>query len=139
VEYTNHHASGGGVQAEDGNFGVGAKIAAATRNPAGIVYLSWKRGAGAMVWLWRNPATGQYGLKPLGRGAGEDAYWAPAPASLKPALIGEHGTVVVLLGARESEDTTLPPDGATDDASRALWLTRYLNGRFFELPEGVEL
>ena len=47
--------------------------------------------------------------------------------------------MVVLLGARESEDTTLPPDGATDDASRALWLTRYLNGRFFELPEGVEL
>lgn len=139
VEYINHLASSGGVQAEDGNFGVGAKIAAATRNPAGIVYLSWKQGAGAMVWLWRNPATGQYGLKPLGRGRGEDAYWAPAPASLKPALIGEHGTVVVLLGAHESEDTTLPPDGATDDASRALWLTRYLNGRFFELPEGVEL
>jgi len=139
VEYINHLASSGGVQADDGNFGVGAKIAAATRNPAGIVYLSWKRGKGAMVWLWRNPATGQYGLKPLGRGKGEDAYWAPVPASLKPALIGEHGTVVVLLGATESEDTTLPPDGATDDSSRSLWLTRYLNSRFFELPEGVEL
>jgi len=139
VEYINHLASSGGVQADDGNFGGGAKIAAATRNPAGIVYLSWKRGQGAMVWLWRNPETGQYGLKRLGRGAGEDAYWAPAPASLKPALIREHGTVVVLLGASESDDTTLPPDGAADELSRSLWLTRYLNSRFFELPEGVEL
>jgi hypothetical protein len=139
VEYINHLASSAGTQADDGNFGVGAKIAAATRNPAGIVYLSWKRGEGAMVWLWRNPETGQYGLKRLGRGPGEEAYWAPAPPSLKPALIREHGTVVVLLGASESEDTTLPPDGAADDSNRSLWLTRYLNGRFFELPEGVEL
>lgn len=66
VEYINHLASSAGTQADDGNFGVGAKIAAATRNPAGIVYLSWKRGEGAMVWLWRNPETGQYGLKRLG-------------------------------------------------------------------------
>ncbi|MFO7260498.1 MAG: hypothetical protein DIU52_005050 [bacterium] len=139
VEYINHLASSAGTQADDGNFGVGAKIAAATRNPAGIVYLSWKRGEGAMVWLWRNPETGQYGLKRLGRGPGEEAYWAPAPPSLKPALIREHGTVVVLLGASESEDTTLPPDGAADDSNRSLWLTRYLNSRFFELPEGVEL
>lgn len=139
VEYINHLASSAGTQADDGNFGVGAKIAAATRNPAGIVYLSWKRGEGAMVWLWRNPETGQYGLKRLGRGPGEEAYWAPAPPSLKPALIREHGTVVVLLGASESEDTTLSPDGAADDSNRSLWLTRYLNSRFFELPEGVEL
>src|SRR5690606_31178201 len=122
VEYINHLASSGGVQAEDGNFGVGAKIAAATRNPAGIVYLSWKRGAGAMVWLWRNPATGQDGLKPLGREDGGEADGAPAPASLMPPLIGEHGTAVLLLGARGSEDTTQPPDGAADEASRALWL-----------------
>lgn len=139
VEYINHLASSGGVQAEDGNFGVGAKIAAATRNPAGIVYLSWKRGAGAMIWLWRNPETGQYGLKRLRRAGGADAYWAPAPDSLKPALIGEHGTVVVLLGERESADTTLPPYPTADDTSRALWLTRYLNARFFELPAGVTL
>ncbi|HEX7089129.1 MAG TPA: hypothetical protein VF192_03280 [Longimicrobiales bacterium] len=139
VEYINHLASSGGVQAEDGNFGVGAKIAAATRNPAGIVYLSWRRGAGAMVWLWRNPETGQYGLKRLRRAGGADAYWARAPDALKPALIGEHGTVVVLLGERESADTTLPPYAAADEASRALWLTRYLNGRFFELPAGVAL
>jgi len=115
VEYINHLASSGGVQAEDANFGVGAKIAAATRNPAGIVYLSWKRGAGAMVWLWRNPETGQYWLKRLRRAGGADAYWAPAPDSLKPALIREHGTVVVLLGERESADTTLPPYPTTDE------------------------
>ncbi|NIQ56775.1 MAG: hypothetical protein GWN71_26405, partial [Gammaproteobacteria bacterium] len=114
-------------------------IAAATRNPAGLVYRSWKDGRGAMIWFWKNPDTGRYGLKELPLDDGTSAYWAPLDEAERPAHIGERGTVVVLLGRDPSDDTTLPPDGARDDGAHALWLTRYLNTRFFEFPEGVEV
>src|SRR5207245_2874480 len=42
VKYINHLSSSSGVQSHIANFGVGAKIAAATRNQAGLVYLSWR-------------------------------------------------------------------------------------------------
>ena len=45
-----------------GNYGVGAKIAAATKNPFGVVYLSWKDGEGSMIQMYRDES-GQYGLK----------------------------------------------------------------------------
>ncbi|MFW6079034.1 MAG: ATP-binding protein [Gemmatimonadota bacterium] len=197
VRYINHLAASAREQTTEGNFGVGAKIAAATRNPAGMVYLSWKGGEGALVWLWRNPETGRYGLRRLPRPDGTYGYWTPAPDESKPEAIGEHGTVVVLLGEREDADTMLPPgtvagrgdrdgrpprgpganlgdvepagagaaetdasgrDGpggddlasgsgpegglapaSSSDPSTGLWLVRYLNGRFFEFPEDVEV
>jgi hypothetical protein len=137
VQYINHLASSGRVQSETGNFGVGAKIAAATRNPLGMVYLSWKDGQGAMIWLWRNPETGQYGLRPLPRADGTHGYWAPLPEAAKPACLGPHGTVVVLLGEGEEDETVRPPEGSEDHAG--LWLTRYLNTRFFAFAEGIEV
>jgi hypothetical protein len=65
VQYINRLSSSGRVQSVDGNYGVGAKISAATKNPAGVIYLSWKHGTGAMIHLWRNPETGEYGLKQM--------------------------------------------------------------------------
>src|SRR5580704_2703537 len=41
VMYLNALSSSMSEQSESGNFGVGAKIAAAPRNHAGLVYLSW--------------------------------------------------------------------------------------------------
>src|SRR5688572_11578956 len=43
VEYINKLSSSAHIQSHAGNYGVGAKIAAATRNHAGLIYLSWKR------------------------------------------------------------------------------------------------
>src|SRR5437667_207263 len=48
-QYINRLSSSGRLQSVERNYGVGAKIAAATRNHAGVVYLSWKDGKGAMI------------------------------------------------------------------------------------------
>src|SRR5690349_11420214 len=46
VKYINKLSSSVSEQSFIGNYGVGAKISAATRNHAGLVYLSWKNGGG---------------------------------------------------------------------------------------------
>ena len=59
VQFINQLSSSLTIQTFSGNYGVGAKIAAATRNPAGVVYLSWKRGDGSMIHMYRNRDLGQ--------------------------------------------------------------------------------
>src|SRR5436190_11039161 len=63
VRFINQLSSSVSEQSFRGNYGVGAKIAAATRNPAGVSYFSWKDGQGSMIRLYRDDLTGQYGLK----------------------------------------------------------------------------
>ena len=46
VRFINKLSSSVATQSLSGNYGVGAKIAAATRNPTGVLYLSWKQGEG---------------------------------------------------------------------------------------------
>ena len=132
--YINRLSSSGRVQSVGGNYGVGAKIAAATRNHAGVVYLSWKDGKGAMIHLWRNPDTGMYGLKQLRLPSGAYAHWAPITNDLKPEQIKDHGTMVILLGNDVDQDTMAAPPGT---ATPSRWIARYLNSRFFSFPSGV--
>src|SRR5436190_4839723 len=63
VKYINNLSSSIHEQTAHGNFGVGAKIAAAPRNPHGLVYLSWKEGRGYMIHLWFDPDERVYGLR----------------------------------------------------------------------------
>ena len=63
VRFINQLSSSVTEQSFTGNYGVGAKISAATRNPSGVIYLSWKDGEGSMIHLLRDQETGQYGLK----------------------------------------------------------------------------
>jgi hypothetical protein len=134
--YINNLSSSSGIQSHVQNYGVGAKIAAATRNPAGLVYLSWKNGEGSMVHLWRDPDTLNYGLKRFDLGDGQYSYWTRASDLLKPDIIKDHGTVVILLGDSEEANTVLPPENTPQ---LALWVTKYLNTRYFEFPEGVNV
>ena len=53
VRFINQLSSSVSKQSMSGNYGVGAKIAAATRNPAGVLYFSWKAGQGSMIHLFR--------------------------------------------------------------------------------------
>ncbi len=55
IKYINQLSSSGHEQDHDKNFGVGAKVAGATRNHTGLLYLSWKNGVGHMTHLWRDP------------------------------------------------------------------------------------
>jgi hypothetical protein len=134
VLYINALSSSMNEQSQIGNYGVGAKIAAAPRNPAGLIYLSWKNGIGSLIHLWRDPDTGVYGLKQFERPDGTFGHWAYIDDDIKPDVIREHGTMVVLLGSDNNADTLQPPEG-TPSASR--WVARYLNTRYYRFPDGI--
>jgi len=134
--YINNLSASIHEQAMDKNFGVGAKVAAATRNPEGLIYQSWKGGEGAMIQLWRDPDTGAYGLRQFEHPDGSWGYWQPISNAAKPDLIRDHGTKVVLLGTSEDHNTIEPPDGVPTPSR---WVNRYLNARYFKFPEGVEV
>ena len=72
VRYINQLSSSSSEQSFVGNYGVGAKIAAATRNPAGLIYMSWRAGRGSIIHLWRDPINLQYGLRQFER---PDGTW----------------------------------------------------------------
>src|SRR5215211_526839 len=59
-QYINHAFSSIHRQAHDANFGIGAKGAAFSRNPVGVLYLSWKEGRGCLAEVYRGPG-GLYG------------------------------------------------------------------------------
>lgn len=128
-------------QGRHGNFGIGAKIAAATRNPFGLVYQSWRDGRGSMIWLHRDPERNEYGLMPLETGGDRFAYCLdlnPDEPSAKHEIIEQHGTTVVLMGRAEEEDTTKPPQ-VEEALNPSRWLAYYLNRRYFVIPEGVTI
>jgi hypothetical protein len=135
VQLINQLSSSLSDQSFDGNYGVGAKIAAATRNPAGLIYMSWKGGRGSVIHLWRDE-TGQYGLRQIERPDGTFGHFGELEDSVKPALIDQHGTVVTLLGRTDADDTMMAPEAAS---SPSRWIAKYLNSRYFRFPDGVSI
>jgi hypothetical protein len=133
-KYINHLSSSINPQSHEGNFGIGAKIAAATRNHTGLIYLSWKNGKGAMIHLWRDPASLQYGLRQFENTDGTFDYWQEIEDYVKPEPIQDHGTMVVLLGNTQEEHTMKAPNGA---ASPSRWIAKYLNTRYFQFSPGL--
>lgn len=124
-----------GVQAFDKNFGIGAKITAAVRNPFGVMFKSWKDGEASLTILGRQD--GKYGR--LGwKNPDDDSvhFWLPLQDSDKHTVIELSGVSVVLLGKSKEEDTTVAPAGA-DLPSQ--WVAAYLERRYFEIPEGTTL
>ena len=109
-QYINQLASSGREQSAAGNFGVGAKVAAGSRNPHGLEYRSWRQGQGALVCFKRHP-DGRWGLEPQRWPDGRTDFWRPLDEQDKPWLLRghDHGTQVVLLGQHEHHDTTQPP------------------------------
>lgn len=134
IQYINQLSSPVHEQRLEGNYGVGAKIAAATRNHAGLVYVSWREGVGSMIHLWRDPATGQYGLKQVKRPDGSFGHWGRVEDAVKPEAGAEHGTKVILLG-NDDDQNTMTPLGSVASPSR--WIARYLNTRYFRFPDGI--
>jgi hypothetical protein len=134
--YINHLSSSKHEQSIEGNFGVGAKVAAATRNPEGLIYQSWKDGGGAMVQLWRDPVTNKYGMRRFQLPDGSWGYWVPLGDQGKPPEIDKHGTKVILLGKSEDHSTAEPPIQVPTESR---WMARYLNARYFAFPDGLEV
>jgi hypothetical protein len=136
--FINHLAASSHEQGRRSNYGVGAKIAAGSRNPHGLEYRSWHHGQGALV-RFRRHADGRWGLEPQVWVDGRTDFWRPLGEDDKPWLLRgrEHGTQVVLLGSSEREDTTSAPTAALE--ARGHWVTRYLNTRFLCLPAQAEV
>jgi hypothetical protein len=134
VGFINELSSSARVQSATANFGVGAKIAAAPRNPQGMVYKSWKNGVGHMIHLWLDPDSQTYGLKRWPGNGGE--FWTPINDKAKPKEIDGHGTMVTLLGTSEDEETIWPPAGTP---SKSRWVLRYLNTRYFRFPKNIQV
>jgi hypothetical protein len=124
-----------GIQAFDKNFGIGAKITAAVRNPFGVMYKAWKDGEASLTILGRQD--GRYGR--IGwKNPSDDSvhFWLPLRDTDKPAIIVKSGVSVVLLGKSKEEDTTVAPVGA-DLPSQ--WVAAFLERRYFEIPFGITL
>jgi hypothetical protein len=136
VRFINQLSSSVTAQSFSGNYGVGAKIAAATRNPAGVLYLSWKDCEGSMIHLYRDSDIGQYGLKQWQHQDGSYAHFLPLEDDVRPDAINGHGTKVVLLGPAPDANTMQAPANAP---SPSRWISKYLNTRYFRFPDGVTI
>jgi hypothetical protein len=133
IRFINQLSSSGTEQSFTGNYGVGAKIAAATKNPAGVIYQSWKNGEGNMILL-EKLSNGEYGLRQWELEDGTYSHYVPLDDAVKPEQIGVHGTKVILQGTKNLENTM---DAPPDAASPSRWISKYLNTRYFEFPAGL--
>ena len=137
-ENINMLSASGGEQAFDKNFGIGAKITAAVKNPVGIMYKAWKGGEGSLTILGRQD--GRYGRVPWPSPnldlPDQVVYSVPLPPEDKPASIEESGVSVVLLGQTTDQDTFAAPQGATPESQ---WIAAFLERRYFEPPKGITI
>ena len=134
VNYINQLSSSGGIQSITANYGMGAKIAAATKNPEGVIYQSWKNGKGYMIHFYKDH-NGSYGLKQLSEDP-NNKFVAELDNVLKPKCIVNHGTKVILLGGYKDDNTMIPPAGTPTPSK---WLAYYLNTRYFRITNGVTI
>ena len=132
-KYLNGLGSSKRKQGKQDNFGVGVRISAAPRNPAGLVYLTWHEGVGSVARIIQD-AYGNYGLAEQANGK---AVIGTSKED-KPPEIDQHGTCVILMGTDDADDTTKPPPGAAK-RNDLRWLLRYLNLRFYQFPMGVDV
>ncbi len=151
VEFFNTFGGGGKpIGGAHENFGVGSKTSLLPWNTYGMVVISWVDGDASMIWVARNPETGEYGLKlercqsPNGAESLDgvyDPYDDPEHgcdwATVKPSWIKDHGTVIVLLGNSHKEDTVLGDPTRDEDDIKGV--SSFLNRRFWEIPEGVDV
>ncbi len=136
LKFINQLSSSGSEQSITANYGIGAKIAAATKNPAGVIYHSWKNGEGYMIQLEKNPDSGEYGLRQWTLENGTYSHFIRLDDDVKPAEIDKNGTKVILLGKIRTENTMEPPKEA---AAPSRWISKYLNTRYFQFSAGIKV
>src|SRR4051794_13864539 len=145
VEFFNTFGGGGKpIGGVHENFGVGSKTSLMPWNREGMGVISWGGGDPSMIWVQRDTESGEYGLRLMEAEdleTGEtslDEVYEPFPdddhgvnwAAVKPDWIGDHGTVIVLLG-NHPEDDTVMGDPNRDEAD-IKGISAYLNRRLWE-------
>lgn len=141
--YFNTLAQSGKRQSISENFGVGAKISTAAWNPYGVEIRSWKDGRGFLVRIAHDARTDQYGLEQFSMPDGTypdylELAQVENPEDFKSPIIGDHGTMVILLGRERQHDTTLAPE-SPEVTHKDYWFQHVANKQFFEIPHGITL
>jgi len=123
-------------QSVDANMGIGSKIAAASRNPHGLVYESWHGDQANAIRMLKRPA--DWGLAAFDWPDGTTHDYLQLDYDARPDHLAgaATGTVVTMLGNNESHDTTIAPTGVK---ARRDWIARYLNRRYLDWPDDIEL
>jgi hypothetical protein len=140
--FKSYGASGKAVGGEHDNMGIGAKTSLLPWNQQGLVVISVNAGEGSMIHILKQGD--EYGLRSFDYGDGTegvvtdpgfyDAEWGVTWSESIPAWIAEHGTVVILLGNERGQHTYLGnPD--RDEWSSQSALSKYLNGKFWDLEQ----
>jgi hypothetical protein len=137
VQYLNHLSSSSSVQSLSDNYGLGAKISAASKNPYGLIYKSWVNGEGYQLAQWKDPKTGQYGIRETLDGK---LFSPTQPEDMlnadKKKIIRGHGTKVIFMGAHLRDNTM---DHIGEFGGTLKYKARYLNDRFWQIPEGITI
>ena len=133
------------------NYGVGSKTSLLPWNHYGIVIVSWVAGVGSMIWLRRDAKTSEYGLRVF-EVEDPDTGELTQESVVKPFedpehgcdwsqvgrdWVGEHGTVVVLLGNDPRTDTVEGDPSRPEKDIKGI--SAYLNRRIWEIPAGTEV
>jgi hypothetical protein len=128
------------------NFGIGAKSSLFPWNSMGVVIVSWHADyeEPSLIWVRKNPHTGEYGLRTWDTSEGgelvivanDDDDLGIDWSLVKPDFIDDHGTVVVLLGDDLEQDTVLG-DESKDEAQGVpgVAIVDYLNRRMWDLGD----
>ena len=134
----NKLSSSGRNMDADGNFGIGAKVAALPWNPYGIVFMSWTKDDNGMVRLFRRN-DGNYGLFRFNESDDSGDNFTDLtvpPEDYQESWQKPSGTTVVLLGKTAEQDTIFGPD--TDETG--LWgIYRIVEDRYFTFPENTKV
>jgi len=131
----NRLSASSGTQAFDKNFGIGAKITAAVKNPYGVLYETWKDGEGAVTVLGRED--GHYGRIGFQNPDDDSVHYSlPLSEEDKHPIITKSGVSVVLLGKAKEDDTTAAPPGSELPSQ---WVSAYLERRYFAVADEITL
>ena len=128
--------SSGKTQDRRANYGIGAKVSGLFRSPEGMTYRCFKDGRGYLAELCKRLADGKYGLRQLQEADGSVSPYLEIGLEHRPKQIEDSGTAVTLLGQSEHEDTFTNPE---EGEYGVHWVSRYLNGRYFSIPSGIEI
>ncbi len=147
VEFFNTFGGGGKpIGGLHENFGVGAKTSLLPWNTYGMVIISWVADEPSMIWARQDPETGEYGLRLLevedpetGEISLDEVYEPFADdehgcnwAAVRPDWMGDHGTVIVLLGNSPTDDTVQGDPTRLEGDIKGI--SAYLNRRFWTFP-----
>lgn len=158
-DFLSHFGSGGREISDHGNFGQGFKASCYLWNPYGIVVLSWTKGTpdGRMIWIHKRVRNGTeyWELKdfesydevgdpfvsdciPPTREALFEIGVDPDRLMFEQIREAGQGTVFLFLGDSASRNTQ-GGDFLRQEEQQSRGILRYINMRFVELPDDVDI